>query len=56
MRMQNAPERAQDLPWVLLGVHSARIDVGTRDASVDEGLGLNCAWFADALVTLSDAT
>jgi hypothetical protein len=56
MRMTGSSEKAQGLPWVLLGVHSARIDVGTRDANVDEGLGLNCAWFADALVTLSDET
>lgn len=32
-----------DLPWILLGVHSARLDVGTRDLELDEALGLNCA-------------
>ena len=42
-----------DLPWVLLGVHSARMDVGTRDKKVDEALGLNCAWYADILLTLT---
>lgn len=44
-----------DLPWMLLGVHSARLDVGTRDLKLDEALGLNCAWYADILVTLTDS-
>ena len=43
------------LPWKLLGVHSARLDVDTRDAEADEALGLNCAWYADILMTLTDA-
>ena len=43
-----------DLPWILLGVHSAVIDVGTRDLNIDEALGLNCAWYADILLTLTD--
>ena len=43
-----------DLPWILLGVHSAVIDVGTRDLNVDEALGLNCAWYADILLTLTE--
>lgn len=42
-----------DLPWKLLGVHSARLDVGSRDVVLDEALGLNCAWYADILMTLS---
>lgn len=42
-----------DLPWMLLGVHSARMDVGTRDLNLDEALGLNCAWYADILLTLT---
>lgn len=43
------------LPWKLLGVHSSRIDVGTRDLLLDEALGLNCAWYADILLTLTEA-
>jgi S1-C subfamily serine protease len=43
-----------DLPWVLLGVHSARLDVGTRDLELDEALGLNCSWYADILLTLTE--
>ena len=42
------------LPWKLLGIHSARLDVGTRDLNVDEALGLNCAWYADILMTLTE--
>lgn len=44
-----------DLPWRLLGVHSARLDVGTRDLQLDEALGLNCAWYADILLTLTES-
>lgn len=43
-----------DLPWMLLGVHSARIDMGTRDLNQDEALGLNSAWYADILLTLTE--
>ncbi|TMH66182.1 MAG: trypsin-like peptidase domain-containing protein [Betaproteobacteria bacterium] len=47
-------EPAQDeMPWTLLGVHSAVFDVGTRDVNLDEALGLNCAWYADILLTLT---
>ena len=42
------------LPWKLLGVHSSRLDIGTRDLKLDESLGLNCAWYADILMKLED--
>jgi len=46
---------AQDpLPWRLLGVHSSRLDIGSRDFSLDEALGLNCVWYADILMTLTE--
>lgn len=49
-----APDPALgDLPWILLGVHSARLDVGTRDLELDEALGLNCTWYSDILLTLT---
>jgi hypothetical protein len=41
------------LPWRLLGVHSSRLDVNVRDVDLDEALGLNCAWYADILMTLT---
>jgi len=47
------PDGAGRLPWKLLGVHSARMDMGDRDRQVDESLGLNCAWYADVLMTLT---
>ena len=47
----NAPGVA--LPWKLLGVHSSRFDMGGRDMAQDESLGLNCAWYADILMTLT---
>jgi hypothetical protein len=43
-----------ELPWKLLGVHSARMDMSTRDLEQDESLGLNCAWYADILLTLTE--
>ena len=43
-----------ELPWKLLGVHSARMDMLTRDRQQDESLGLNCAWYADILMTLTE--
>lgn len=49
-----APSAATaDLPWKLLGVHSSRMDMGNRDLVLDESLGLNCAWYADILMTLT---
>ncbi len=42
------------LPWKLLGVHSSRVDMGNRDRLQDESLGLNCAWYADMLLTLTE--
>jgi hypothetical protein len=50
-----APGFDGNLPWKLLGVHSSRMDVGTRDLKLDESLGLNCAWYADILMTLTAA-
>ncbi len=46
----------RSLPWLLLGVHSGRLDMSGRDAELDEALGLNCAWFADILLTLTAPT
>ncbi len=43
-----------DLPWVLLGVHSSRLDILARDQGSDEALGLNCAYYADILLTLTE--
>lgn len=41
------------LPWKLLGVHSARLDMSGGDMRAEESLGLNCAWYADILLTLT---
>lgn len=41
--------------WQLLGVHSTRMDMRTRDQAQDESLGLNCAWYADVLPALTAA-
>lgn len=54
MRVLDPDCRHGDLPWILLGVHSSRLDVGTRDLDLDEALGLNCAWYADILLKLTE--
>lgn len=45
-------ESAGAMPWRLLGIHSARFDMSGRDAQ-DDMLGLNAAWYADMLMTLT---
>jgi S1-C subfamily serine protease len=50
--MQDDAGDAQ-LPWKLLGVHSARLDVAGGSLPVEDSLGLNCAWYADILLTLT---
>jgi S1-C subfamily serine protease len=54
MRATETDNPPGDLPWKLLGVHSARLDIDTRDLKLDEALGLNCAWYADILLTLTE--
>ncbi|QOT78426.1 serine protease [Cupriavidus basilensis] len=53
-RMRDGRGDELDLPWMLLGIHSARFDVGSRDLAEDEVLGLNSAWYADMLLTLTE--
>ena len=43
------------MPSKLLGVHSARMDMLARDQQQDESLGLNCAWYASILLTLTES-
>lgn len=50
---RNEPFIANRPRWCLLGVHSSRMDMATRDAAQDESLGLNCAWYADVLTALT---
>ena len=54
MRVAERDPMLGDLPWMVLGVHSAWLDLGTRDRMLDEALGLNCAWYADILPTLTE--
>jgi S1-C subfamily serine protease len=54
MSASEGASKQDALPWRLLGVHSSRLDVGTRDLNLDEALGLNCAWYADILLTLTE--
>jgi S1-C subfamily serine protease len=54
MRVSEGATVQGDLPWRLLGVHSSRLDVGSRDLNLDEALGLNSAWYADILLKLTE--
>jgi hypothetical protein len=54
MRDPSPTAATQALPWKLLGVHSSRVDIAGRDQVQDEALGLNCAWYADILLTLTE--
>jgi S1-C subfamily serine protease len=54
-RRTNDRSAARAPSWQLLGVHSTRMDMRTRDQTQDESLGLNCAWYADVLATLTGA-
>jgi len=47
------PVAAGQSRWCLLGVHATRMDMATRDAALDESLGLNCAWYADVVMALT---
>jgi hypothetical protein len=52
-RRIHASASAATPSWQLLGVHSTRMDMRGRDQTQDESLGLNCAWYADVLATLT---
>jgi hypothetical protein len=54
MRAPESELTDSDLPWKLLGVHSGRLDMRSRDQQQDECLGLNCAWYADILLSLTN--
>jgi S1-C subfamily serine protease len=46
-------DASEALPWRLLGIHSSRLESGTRDPQLDETLGLNAVWYADVLMALT---
>jgi len=52
-RVASGPPAQPAFHWELLGIHAARLDVA-RDLQLDSALGLNCAWYADILLTLTD--
>ena len=54
MRLPASTSMDSDLRWIILGIHSARLDVGIRDSTIDEALGLNCVWYAGILMTLTE--
>jgi len=53
MRASETRTALNGLDWTLLGIHSSRMDMGSRDRQEDEVLGLNCAWYADILIALT---
>src|SRR5258705_4742832 len=53
VRSPTAQAGRETLAWMLLGVHTGRLDMTNRDVEQDDRLGLNCAWYADILLTLT---
>ena len=56
LRDPTAAAQGAVLPWKLLGVHSASLDMSGRDRVQDETLGLNCTWYADMLMVLTSTS
>jgi hypothetical protein len=54
IRVPGAGARPGSVSCHLLGIHSSRFDMATRDPIEDEALGLNCAWYSDVLLTLTE--
>lgn len=54
VRRRSEPDQGMSSSaWQLLGIHSSRLDLSSRDKDADEALGLNCAWYADVLLALT---
>ena len=51
--VMRAKEAGLAFPWKLLGVHSSRMEMSGRDVTLDEALSLNCAWYADVLMAVT---
>jgi S1-C subfamily serine protease len=52
-RAASEPSGREELPWMLLGVHTSRMDVTNRDIQEDSRLNLNTTWYADILLALT---
>ena len=52
-RTDSSGSGRQELPWMLLGVHTSRMDVTHRDVQEDSRLNLNTAWYADILLAMT---
>lgn len=52
--MRTSPQLSgrKDFPWLLVGIHSARLGV-KRDVQEDERLNLFVTWYADILLKLT---
>jgi hypothetical protein len=53
-RDTSRPSDRQELAWRLLGIHASRMDMSHRDLQEDGHLDLNCAWYADVLLPLTE--
>ena len=54
MRVAGETNSDAQLPWMLLGIHSARLEANTREPEFDDVLGLNAVWYADILLMLTE--
>ncbi len=54
VRSQHPSLDTSEVQWRLIGIHTSRMDVSTRDRHEDNHLNLNCAWYADVLLKLTE--
>jgi hypothetical protein len=54
VKMKSKVAKKSELNWHLIGIHTSRMDMITRDNLEDDRLNLNCAWYADILLKLTE--
>ena len=52
-RISKRKSARSHFPWILLGIHSARLDTDNREPQEDERINLFTAWYSDVLMTLT---
>ncbi len=53
LRINQRVSGRDHFPWMLLGIHSSRLDSGNQEAGEDERLNLFTAWYSDVIMTLT---
>ena len=53
IRISKRKSARTHFPWILLGIHSARLDMENREPQEDERINLFTTWYSDVLMTLT---